>query len=274
MRGELCTAPFASTPPHRHAAALTRSCRMVCERARVAQMTFGAHVSRVHFLCWHVRTTADERSSLHICMRGVPSSTVPGRATGVVDAIDQQYAPVVTLGDQAKDDDAAHDQHGHTRAPPTRTCTLPEAQRAQAKAREVAARPRDVAVAIPLYAPPRSLPARPQASQVRCVGFHHACFFEGKVHKTGDVMITGHIIQKKRFAQRSPKKRNFFSQGPQKRMKRALRLVLLVGLLAACCPVWADPAHGCVSLLCVLRVRSTRAPPLARPSRATFQARK
>ena len=177
VRGELCTAPFASTPPHRHAAALTRSCRMVCERARVAQMTFGAHVSRVHFLCWHVRTTADERSSLHICMRGVPSSTVPGRATGVVDAIDQQYAPVVTLGDQAKDDDAAHDQHGHTRAPPTRTCTLPEAQRAQAKAREVAARPRDVAVAIPLYAPPRSLPARPQASQVRCVGFHHACFF-------------------------------------------------------------------------------------------------
>ena len=108
-------------------------------------------------------------------MRGFVSSMVPGRATGIVDTMCQQRAPVVTLGDQAKDEDAAHDQHGTTRAPPTRACTLPEAQRAQAEAREVAACPREVAVSIPLYAPPRPLPARPQASQVRSqsVGFRY-----------------------------------------------------------------------------------------------------
>jgi len=90
--------------------------------------------------------------------------------TGVVDAARQQHAPAVFLCDQAKDDEAPHDQHGHPCAPPSRACPLPEAQRAQAQTRKVAARPREIAVAFPLYAPPCPFPARPQAAGLRVAG--------------------------------------------------------------------------------------------------------
>jgi len=51
VKGELCTAPSASTLPHRHAAALMRSCQTVCERALVAQMPFGAQVCTMGTFC-------------------------------------------------------------------------------------------------------------------------------------------------------------------------------------------------------------------------------